>query len=124
MKKITITSRMTWSNSGVAGAIFFVISPFVGAIGWNWYLSALAPRARGFQPDSGDVTTAATLCFVAGLAWLVGCLLVFYGRTYTHQVEIGDGAPATPRRSDLSAAVGPDAGMKGPPPLPNRNRRP
>lgn len=124
MKRITITSRMTWTEGGVGGAILFVLSPIVGAIGWNWYLSALSPRARGFQPDAGDVNTAATLCFVAGLAWLVGCLLVFYGRTYTHQVEIGDGAAATPRQSDGSAAVQPDAGMKVPPPFPNRNWRP
>jgi len=96
MKKIRITSRMTSTDGGAFGAALFVAAPLAGAFGWSWYLSALARRARGFDSYSHAVEAAAVLCFVAGLAWLIGCLLVFYGRTYTHEIETVDAAAEAP----------------------------
>lgn len=104
MKRITISSRMTWTEGGVWGCFLFVLAPIAGAFAWRWYVSALLDRARGHSlSESAAVEVAATLSFASGLAFLVGCLLVFYGRAYTHEVAIGEERPiSNPRHEQPS----------------------
>lgn len=112
MKRITITSRMAWTEGGVGGAFLFVIAPLVGGFAWSWYLSTTADR----YARSAAAEVATLVMFVSALTWLIGILLVFYGRTYTHHVEISEesGSTAAEPPAPLAAPVVPPTGENGP----------
>jgi hypothetical protein len=93
MKRITVETTVGPTPDGKFGAWLFVLAPVVMGICIAWY-SAEALEARLARSSQGDASTvAAVLAAIAGMVWLGGALMVFYGRRYRHVVTIGEAEP-------------------------------
>lgn len=86
-----IRTEQKFTDVGLVGAALFIGGPTGSAICYAWYLSQL-----GLPSYESSASGAPLLMALCGIAFLVGCVLMFIGREQTHTV----------RKSEEQSSVG------------------
>lgn len=87
-KTVKIKGFQHFTENGKIGMWLFIISPIVSAGCYVWWLREIA-KSYGNTPG-----LAATIGFVAGVAFLVSIPLMLIGRSQTYTVTSDDNAPS------------------------------
>lgn len=85
MVRYEISSTARFTPNGQFGAWLFVLGPIASGLGWAWLVAAAASSPR--YGAAGMLFAPATLTFVGGVAFLLGCILMLVGRSYTHEIR-------------------------------------
>lgn len=84
MQEYSGTTSTKLTEQGQIGAGLFVLSPIAGGLIYGFAIaSAYSERTSLYDPP--NLTLWWALLIGAGVAWLVGAVLLFTGREYTHR---------------------------------------
>ena len=83
-RKFRITGAQKFTDTGRIGVWMFILSPAAAGLFYFWWLYEIA------KPYDKIPGVAASLCFIASVAFFISIPLIVVGRTETFNIEVDE----------------------------------